>query len=52
MSRLLIIIVVPWGRYAPLRKDIEAACKSEKEGGTGVGAQFWEWSEEQVKSYL
>jgi len=44
--------IIPWGRIAPLRKDIEAAGKSEKEGGTGVAAKFWEWSEEQVKSYL
>jgi hypothetical protein len=49
---LIIITVVPWGRYAPLRKDIEASSKSEGEGGTGVAAKFWEWSEAQVKSYL
>ena len=49
---LTIITVVPWGRYAPLRKDIEASSKSEAEGGTGVGAKFWDWSEEQVKAYV
>ncbi|CAL3965505.1 hypothetical protein PZA11_001769 [Diplocarpon coronariae] len=44
--------VIPWGRYGPLRADLEAACKSKEEGGTGIATQFWEWSEEQVKSYL
>ncbi|PMD21370.1 NAD(P)-binding protein [Hyaloscypha hepaticicola] len=44
--------IIPWGRIAPIRKDLEAAGKSEKEGGTGVAAKFWEWTEEQVKPYL
>jgi retinol dehydrogenase 12 len=44
--------VVPWGRFLPLRKDFEAASKTEAEGGTGVGLQFWDWTEEQVKPYL
>lgn len=44
--------IVPWGRFAPLRKDIEAGSKTEEEGGTGIGKKFWEWSEEQVKQYL
>ncbi|KAH9206735.1 short-chain dehydrogenase [Leptodontidium sp. 2 PMI_412] len=44
--------IVPWGRYMPLRKDLEAARKTETEGGTGVAAKFWDWSEEQVKAYL
>jgi hypothetical protein len=44
--------IIPWGRIAPIRKDLGAAGKSEKEGGTGIAAEFWEWSEEQVKAYL
>ena len=43
--------VVPWGRYVPLRKDLEAAAKTESEGGTGVASKFWEWTEEQIKPY-
>ena len=45
-------IVVPWGRFAPLRKDLEESGKSEAEGGTGVASKFWDWTEEQVKPYL
>ncbi|KAH8748762.1 hypothetical protein BGZ57DRAFT_861575 [Hyaloscypha finlandica] len=44
--------IIPWGRITPIRKDLEAAGKSEEEGGTGIAAEFWEWSEEQVKAYL
>ncbi|KAH9203542.1 hypothetical protein DL95DRAFT_529610 [Leptodontidium sp. 2 PMI_412] len=44
--------IVPWGRFMPLRKDIVAASKTEAEGGTGVAAKFWDWSEEQVKAYI
>ena len=49
---LLTFTVVPWGRFAPLRADLEASSKSEAEGGTGIGNKFWEWSEDQVKSFL
>jgi retinol dehydrogenase-12 len=49
---LIIITVIPWGRLTPIRKDLEAAGKSEAEGGTGIATKFWEWSEEQVKPYL
>jgi len=44
--------IAPWGRFLLLRKDFEAASKTEVEGGTGVGLQFWDWTEEQVKPYL
>ncbi|KAJ9150419.1 NAD(P)-binding protein [Pleurostoma richardsiae] len=43
--------IVPWGRFLPIRKDLLDASKPEAEGGTGIGLKFWEWSEEQVKSY-
>ena len=35
-----------------MRKDIVAASTPKSEGGTGVGAEFWAWTEEQVKPYL
>ena len=50
-SPLLTGLVVPWGRHMPLRKDLEAAAKTEAEGGTGTAAKFWDWTEEQVKPY-
>lgn len=45
-------LVAPWGRFAPsLREDLVASLKTKAEGGKGVAAKFWEWSEEQVKNY-
>ncbi|TVY41840.1 putative oxidoreductase [Lachnellula occidentalis] len=44
--------IQPWGRFTELRQDLVASVKSEAEGGTGVAARFWEWTEEQVKAYL
>ncbi|KAJ9663300.1 short-chain alcohol dehydrogenase [Coniosporium apollinis] len=44
--------VIPWGRFAPLRDDLEQAAKTEAEGGKGTAEKFWIWSEEQVKLYL
>lgn len=49
---LIIFPVIPWGRFGPLRADLEQASKSEEDGGTGIAKKFWEWSEAQVKSYL
>ncbi|KAG9199882.1 hypothetical protein G6514_007782 [Epicoccum nigrum] len=39
--------VIPFGRVSTLRSDLAEA---GREGGKA--AQFWDWSEEQVKSYL
>lgn len=47
-----IMIVVPWGRIYPIKKDVVESAKRKEEGGTGVGLAFWEWTEEQVKPYL
>lgn len=45
--------VLPWGRFAPaLRQDLVTSLKTKAEGGTGIAAEFWEWSEEQVKAYV
>ncbi|KAH8704117.1 hypothetical protein BGW36DRAFT_370629 [Talaromyces proteolyticus] len=43
--------IVPWGRKYSLRSDLEAAKKTEAEGGNGHAKSFWNWSEEQVKKY-
>ncbi|KXX74202.1 Retinol dehydrogenase 12 [Madurella mycetomatis] len=44
--------VVPFGRFYPIRSDLEAATKSEAEDGNGATQKFWDWSEEQVQGYL
>ncbi|KAF2173444.1 hypothetical protein M409DRAFT_61850 [Zasmidium cellare ATCC 36951] len=44
--------VIPWGRLAPLRKDLPVAVKPKEQGGNGNAQEFWEWNEEQVKDYL
>ena len=35
-----------------IRDDLVAASKTEAEGGTGIAAKFWEWNEDQIKSFL
>lgn len=47
-----MILVVPWGRFMKIRSDLVAASKSKAEGGTGIAESFWEWNEEQVKSFV
>ncbi|CAI6340537.1 unnamed protein product [Periconia digitata] len=44
--------IVPWGRFMKIRKDLYEATKTQEEGGSGIAKSFWEWTEEQVKSYL
>lgn len=43
--------VVPWGRFYPMRKDLQDATKTEAEGGNGHAEKFWEWSEEQIREF-
>ncbi|KAI1111163.1 short-chain dehydrogenase [Nemania sp. NC0429] len=44
--------VIPFGRIAEIRKDLQEATRSEAEGGNGTAAKFWDWTEEQVKQYV
>ncbi|EEH37445.2 retinol dehydrogenase [Paracoccidioides lutzii Pb01] len=44
--------IIPWGRFAPVRKDLVEATKTEEEGGNGTALKFWEWTEKQIKPYL
>lgn len=44
-------VVKPWGTLSKARKDIEAGCKKEGDGGMGTAERFWDWSEEQTRSY-
>ncbi|KIW94926.1 uncharacterized protein Z519_04905 [Cladophialophora bantiana CBS 173.52] len=46
------IWVAPFGRLYPIRKDLLDATKSKEEGGNGHAAEFWEWTEEQIKPYV
>lgn len=46
-----LFLVIPWGRFGSIRKDLEKAAKSHEEGSTGIAEQFWNWCEEQVKPY-
>ena len=43
--------VAPWGRILPQRSDIQAAMKSENEGGSGVAAKFWDYCEKETSEY-
>ena len=52
IADLGVNLVIPWGRFGSLRKDLEAAGKSKSEGGSGIAKDFWEWSEKQVKPFL
>ncbi|KAI8953890.1 short-chain dehydrogenase [Xylaria longipes] len=44
--------VIPFGRIAEIRKDLQEAALPEAEGGNGTAAKFWDWTEEQVKQYI
>ncbi|CZR68690.1 related to light induced alcohol dehydrogenase Bli-4 [Phialocephala subalpina] len=45
-------MAIPWGRWHPdPRKDILESLKGEKEGGTGLAAEFWGWCEKETKEY-
>ncbi len=35
-----------------IRQDLLDATKTEEEGGTGIGLEFWKWTEEQVKNFV
>ncbi|KAI1289058.1 short-chain dehydrogenase [Xylaria venustula] len=44
--------VIPFGRISEIRKDLQEATRSGTEGGNGTAANFWDWTEEQVKDYV
>lgn len=45
-------VVAPWGRFWNVSKQMIAASKSKSEGGTGVAADFWKWTDDQVQLYI
>ncbi|WYZ45955.1 hypothetical protein EsH8_IX_000180 [Colletotrichum jinshuiense] len=44
--------IIPWGKMGEPRKDIAASMKSPSQSGTGLGALFWEWTEDRVRDYV
>ena len=52
LSMRLTNEVVPWGRIMKIRGNLAEASKAKTEDGTGIARSFWEWNEEQVKSFL
>ncbi|KAI1204562.1 uncharacterized protein F4807DRAFT_446385 [Annulohypoxylon truncatum] len=44
--------VAPWGMMWKVSKEMIEASKTKAEGGTGVGQQFWAWTEAQIEPYL
>ena len=43
---------IPWGHWHPSpRKDILASLNTEKEGGTGEAARFWDWCDQITSNY-
>ncbi|KAL5092253.1 hypothetical protein Trisim1_002139 [Trichoderma cf. simile WF8] len=43
--------VGPWGRFLSVRGDLKKASEDESNGGLGTSKAFWEWTDEQVRSY-
>jgi NAD(P)-dependent dehydrogenase (short-subunit alcohol dehydrogenase family) len=43
--------IAPWGRVLAQRADIEAAAKSEEDGGSGTAAKFWEYCDKETAQY-
>ncbi|OTA04474.1 Short-chain dehydrogenase/reductase [Trichoderma parareesei] len=44
--------VIPWGRFASIREDIEKGTKSPEEGGSGLGKIWYDWCMEQVAPFM
>jgi retinol dehydrogenase-12 len=45
------LLAVPWGKMQSPRADIALSCIGTDKNGTGVAAQFWDWTEQQVEKY-
>ena len=43
--------VIPWGKIARHRQDIEQSLKSSAKGGTGLASRFWTWSENETAAF-
>jgi NAD(P)-dependent dehydrogenase (short-subunit alcohol dehydrogenase family) len=45
------VFIAPWGRKFEPRLDIKKGLKDKSEGGSAVGAQFWDWCEKTTREY-
>ncbi|KAI4746945.1 hypothetical protein E4T50_02775 [Aureobasidium sp. EXF-12298] len=43
--------VIPWGKIARPRQDIEQSLKGTEQGGTWLASRFWDWSENETATY-
>lgn len=46
------IAVIPWGRIAKIREDIENGSRSIQEGGTGMAEKWYDWCFERIKPFM
>ncbi|KAM0443753.1 hypothetical protein ACHAO4_010434 [Trichoderma viride] len=44
--------VAPWGKLWNVSKEMIDGTKPESQGGTGIAASFWEWTEAQIERYI
>ncbi|KAH7379982.1 hypothetical protein BKA64DRAFT_240416 [Cadophora sp. MPI-SDFR-AT-0126] len=44
--------IMPWGRFAPIRPDIQLSLLREVNGGNGKAAKFWDWCATQCTQYM
>lgn len=44
--------VAPWGQFWNVSKEMVAGSIPKSEGGTGIAASFWDWTEAQIKPYI
>ncbi|KAF4980423.1 hypothetical protein FDECE_17884 [Fusarium decemcellulare] len=43
--------IIPWGRFAAPREDLERGARPTSEGGTGMAQKWVAWLEEQTRQY-
>jgi retinol dehydrogenase 12 len=43
--------IAPWGQISTLRDDVDLGLRDEKDGGTGLSREFWEWCEKKTSEF-
>ncbi len=43
--------IIPWGRVGPIREDLALSTLSKEEGGNGLGEEFWDWCQRQIREF-
>ena len=44
--------LIPWGRFAVMRKDIADGMKPTAKGESSVASKFWDWCEGETRQYM